>query len=150
MYIMWICFINECVWHPVANVRRVCVLQVGKLVMVDRHVVREFQGTCIFYTSMQGYCCTRLVTMCDVEENMQCLPCLNDCKVSWPCRTQTAGRNIRMCYEAAILRGKFALGPVIEMYTWQPLQASPSPSFSSGPCTHNYTCAGGDWHSPEW
>ena len=33
--------INECVWHPVANLRRVYVLQVRNLVMVDRNVVRN-------------------------------------------------------------------------------------------------------------
>ena len=33
-------------WYPVANVRRVYVLQVGNIVMVDRHVVRKaLRGT---------------------------------------------------------------------------------------------------------
>ena len=44
MYIMWIgsdLSMSVCGIHAVANVMRVCVLQVGNLVMVDRNVVRK-------------------------------------------------------------------------------------------------------------
>ena len=80
---MWIWFINECVWYPVANVRRVYVLQVGNIVMVDRHVVRKaLRGTSAvwknFTTLYVGAACHPQPRVTGIANRLRRIPCFEE------------------------------------------------------------------------